>query len=85
MDDISFTETEEFKSLEGQRPGPSRERIFEKSEFDTRSYELVQFDEAVGASGSDTITHLSLQCSKLMKSRPSTFTSLRSYVTQFGL
>jgi hypothetical protein len=52
MDDINFTETAEFRSLEGQRPGPSMERIFEKSEFDTRSYELVQVDEAAGAAGS---------------------------------
>ena len=46
MPDINFMETKEFRSLEGQSPGPSKERIFEKSEFDTRSYELVQFDEA---------------------------------------
>jgi hypothetical protein len=59
MDDINFTETDEFKSLEGQRPGPSRERIFEKSEFDTRSYELVQVDEAPGAVGSGKITSYS--------------------------
>ena len=52
MDDIDFTETQEFKSLEGQRPGPSRERIFEKAEFDTRSYELVQVDEVEGGVGS---------------------------------
>lgn len=46
MPDINFIETKEFRSLEGQSPGPSKEKIFEKSEFDTRSYELVQVDEA---------------------------------------
>jgi len=52
MDDINFAETEEFRSLEGQKPGPSQETIFEKAEFDTRTYELVQVDEAMGAEGS---------------------------------
>ena len=42
MPDINFMTTPEFQSLEGQSPGPSRTRIFEKAEFDTRSYELVQ-------------------------------------------
>ena len=49
MPDINFMETEEFRSLEGQSPGPSRERIFENTEFDTRSYELVQTHESKGA------------------------------------
>lgn len=41
MQDIGFMESAEFKSVEGQSPGPSRGRIFEKAEFDTRSYGLV--------------------------------------------
>lgn len=49
MLDIHFMETKEFRSLEGQTPGPSKERIFENAEFDTRSYELVHTDEAKGA------------------------------------
>jgi len=43
MEDVNFMETKEFKSLEGQSPGPSKERIF------TRSYELVQLNEAGNA------------------------------------
>ncbi|RDW56613.1 hypothetical protein BP5796_13078 [Coleophoma crateriformis] len=49
MDDIGFMETEEFRTLEGQRPGPSRDRIFKKAEFDTRGYELIQYDDATRA------------------------------------
>ena len=49
MPDINFIETDEFKNLEGQKEGPSLERIFEKSEFDTRTYKIVQNDEAPGA------------------------------------
>jgi len=46
MPDIGFMETEELRGLEGQSPGPNREKIFENAEFDTRSYELVQVDES---------------------------------------
>ena len=53
MPDINFMETEEFRSLEGQKPGPSRGRIFENAEFDTRSYELVQTDESECASSGE--------------------------------
>lgn len=49
MPDIDFMKTHEFRSLEGQSPGPSREIIFENAEFDTRSYELVQTYETRGA------------------------------------
>lgn len=49
MPDINFMETEEFRSLEGQSPGPSRETIFENAEFDTRSYELFETHESKGA------------------------------------
>ena len=41
--------TDKFRGLEGQSPGPNQERIFKQTEFDTRSYELVQLDEAKGA------------------------------------
>jgi hypothetical protein len=50
MPDINFMTTPEFRSLEGQSLGPSRTRIFEKAEFDTRSYELVQVHSAPDAS-----------------------------------
>ena len=49
MPDINFMETDEYRGLEGQSPGPSRERIFKKAEFDTRAYELVQVDVVKGA------------------------------------
>ncbi|KAH8657204.1 hypothetical protein BGZ60DRAFT_417051 [Tricladium varicosporioides] len=49
MPDIQYTETEDFRGLEGQKPGPNRERIFENAEFDTRTYEEVQRDEKPGA------------------------------------
>lgn len=52
MPDINFMETEEFRGLEGQSPGPNRDTIFANAEFDTRSYELVQVDEAQGMQGS---------------------------------
>jgi hypothetical protein len=52
MPDINFKDTEEFKGLEGQSPGPNRDTIFVNAEFDTRSYELVQVDEANGMEGS---------------------------------
>lgn len=51
MPDINFMETEEFRSLEGQSPGPNRDTIFVNAEFDTRSYELVQVDEGKGKEG----------------------------------
>jgi hypothetical protein len=52
MPDINFIETKEFRNLEGQSPGPNRERIFQNAEFDTRVYELVQSDEGKGAASS---------------------------------
>jgi len=48
MPDINFMETEEFRGLEGQSPGPNQNTIFVNAEFDTRSYELAQTDEAKG-------------------------------------
>jgi len=73
MDDINFTRSDEFKGLEGQRPGPSRERIFDKSEFDTRSYELVQVEEAAGTTTSGKITpqlHTMKTIDELQNQRP---------------
>ena len=52
MPDINFMDTPEFKSLEGQSPGPNMDTIFAHSEFDTRSYKLVQVDEAKGKKNS---------------------------------
>ncbi len=52
MPDINFMETPEFRSLEGQSPGPNTERIFKNAEFDTRAYEMVQLDEAAGRENS---------------------------------
>ncbi len=49
MPDINFTSSAEFTSLEGQRPGPARERIFERAQFATRSYALVQSEEGPAA------------------------------------
>jgi len=62
MNDINFKDTDEFKSLEGQSPGPSQEKIFEKSEFDTRSYELIQTHQTQGAesSGEDPLQVVTL-------------------------
>lgn len=48
MPDINFMESEEFRTLEGQRPGPNRERIFRNCEFWTRSYEVSSFPPARG-------------------------------------
>lgn len=56
MPDINFMETEEFKGLEGQSPGPNRDTIFVNAEFDTRSYELVQIDEAKGKENSGLLS-----------------------------
>lgn len=52
MPDIQYMDTEDFKTLEGQTPGPNKDTIFVNSEFDTRSYELVQVHEAKGMEGS---------------------------------
>jgi len=49
MPDIQYMETDEFRTLEGQSPGPNLERIFRNAEFDTRSYREVQRDERIGA------------------------------------
>jgi len=49
MPDIQYMETNEFRTLEGQSPGPNLDRIFRNAEFDTRSYREVQRDEKVGA------------------------------------
>ena len=55
MPDIDFMKTHEFRSLEGQSPGPSREIIFENAEFDTRSYELVQTCETRRAKAGESL------------------------------
>jgi len=41
MPDINYVETDDFRTLGGQSPGPNQETIFKHAEFDTRSYELV--------------------------------------------
>lgn len=53
MPDINYMETDDFRTLEGQSPGPNQETIFKHAEFDTRSYELVQSDEAKGVSSGE--------------------------------
>ncbi|PGH20379.1 hypothetical protein AJ80_03647 [Polytolypa hystricis UAMH7299] len=42
MPDINFKGSDEFQSLEGQSLGPSTDRIFLKTEFDTRFFEEMK-------------------------------------------
>jgi hypothetical protein len=49
MPDINYMKTSDFKSLEGQSPGPNQETIFKNAEFDTRSYQEIQRDEKPGS------------------------------------
>jgi len=51
LPDLNHMETAEFASLEGQSPGPNKDRVFKNVEFDTRAYETVQVDEREGAQG----------------------------------
>jgi len=51
MPDLNHMETAEFATLEGQSPGPNKDRVFKNAEFDTRAYETVQLDERKGAQG----------------------------------
>ena len=46
MPDLNFMDSAEFRGLEGQSEGPSKERIFKKAVFDTRGYRAVQTDQA---------------------------------------
>ena len=50
MRDLGFTQTTEFHGLEGQNPAsPSKDKIFLRTEFDTRYYEKVYVHEAEDA------------------------------------
>lgn len=41
LPDVNFVKTAEYQALEGERPGgPNKEKIFDNSEFLTRSYEV---------------------------------------------